>query len=533
MNMNSDYSPVRPTVWEKEILRVAVELRRDSITSVTESARREILSWAQRRSGGHLPQKAWNGDKFEHLVGGRTIMGIRQIGDSSDVWALRAHDPDKTIAGRNWTTEVAVGQGRETVPLLGVRLLVSTPEDTLDIEPHVPGFLQQIATKHGLFLDDYEVKSRPWIVASVNDQGRLIKMLQDPERTLPVFVASGDERTDNPDQPLIDVDILARATIGLAHVVTIPATYTYALSDAFDKPRSTYYGGVRIYMPGFDANSNPYDHRLFLSEHLQTNEEKEQCVCTLRMIAARQSLIRTRLNRDVLSFSSLRSAVLKIEQERQAHEGASAANQLEAAQQRIEAIEHELKEAKDWEKQLSDEHAQEEEQARSYKAKLQSANIRIQSLVEQLRNSDKEINIEISYPEKWSEFADWCEKYLIGQLVLTPYARRQVKNPDFENVSLAARCLLWLANEYRDRRIHGGGSLAEAVIEDGIKNALCGGDTFRFNFEGDRLDAEWHIKNGGNTRDPLRCLRIYYGWDPRSQQIVIADMPTHRRTAAS
>ena len=533
INMNPNYSSVRQTVREKEILRVAVELQRDSTTSAIEGARREILYWAQRRSGGDLPREAWNGNKFEHLVGGRTVMGIRQMDDSSDVWALRAHDPDKTVAGRNWTIEVAVGKGSETVPLLGVRLLVSTPEDTLDIEPHVPGFLQQIATKDGLFINDYEVKSHPWNVASANDQELLIKMLEDPERTLPVFVASGDERTENPDQPLIDVDILARATIGLAHVVTIPATYTYALSDAFGKLRSTYHGGVRIYMPGFDINSNPYDHILFLSEHLKTDEEKKRCVSTLRMIAARQSLIRTRLNRDVLSFSSLRSSILKTEQERRAQKGASVTNQLETAQQRIEAIEYELKEAKVWEQQLSDEHAQEEEKSRRYKAQLQSANVRIQFLVEQLKNSDKEINTEMSYPQKWSEFADWCEEYLIGQLILTPHARRQVKNPKLKDVSLAARCLLWLASEYRDRRIHGGGSLAEAAIEDGVKNAPCGSDTFRFDFEGDRLDADWHVKNGGNTRDPLRCLRIYYGWDSRSQQIIVADMPAHRRTSAS
>ena len=44
--------------------------------------------------------------------------------------------------------------------------------------------------------------------------------------------------------------------------------------------------------------------------------------------------------------------------------------------------------------------------------------------------------------------------------------------------------------------------------------------------------AYWHIKNGG-TRDPRRCLRIYYFWDATTQQVVIADMPAHRVTEAT
>ena len=40
-------------------------------------------------------------------------------------------------------------------------------------------------------------------------------------------------------------------------------------------------------------------------------------------------------------------------------------------------------------------------------------------------------------------------------------------------------------------------------------------------------------ENGGNTRDPRRCLRIYYFWDEESQMVVIATMPAHIRTGAT
>jgi hypothetical protein len=82
-------------------------------------------------------------------------------------------------------------------------------------------------------------------------------------------------------------------------------------------------------------------------------------------------------------------------------------------------------------------------------------------------------------------------------------------------------------------RISGGGSLREIVVEEGIRNSPCGEDTYEFDWSGRKFSADWHIKNGGNTRDPSRCLRIYYCFDEQTQQIIVSDMPAHRRTEAS
>lgn len=92
---------------------------------------------------------------------------------------------------------------------------------------------------------------------------------------------------------------------------------------------------------------------------------------------------------------------------------------------------------------------------------------------------------------------------------------------------------MWLAGPCRDRRTKGGGSIANVPIEQGVENSPYGADTFQFDLHGQRLDADWHVKRGGNTRDPVRCLRIYYAWDEATQQIVVADMPAHRRTGAT
>lgn len=124
-------------------------------------------------------------------------------------------------------------------------------------------------------------------------------------------------------------------------------------------------------------------------------------------------------------------------------------------------------------------------------------------------------------------------EHLAGRVVLAPAARRMVKDAAFVDVAVAARCLLWLARPCLRARIAGGQPLDGARVAPGIHNARCGGDTFSFDFRGARLVADWHVKTGGNTRAPERCLRIYYGFDPARRQIVVAEMPAHRRTGAS
>lgn len=524
---------MRHPVREQEIMRIAASLPPEAGGKVVAEARRQVLAWAQRRSGGRLPSNAWDGAGFDYLAGGRTTLAVRLAVDSADLWALRADDPDSSVAGRVWTTEVTIGHAGEAAPRISVRLLVSTSEDQLEIEPHTPGFLRQLTSTCGVQVDGCAMRSDARRIRSEADVEQLIALVEYPERKLPVVVATGDERSDKPDESLIDADLLARATIGLAHVVVVPAVFTYSLSDAFGRTRSVYHGAVRVYQPGFDAAATPYGHRLFLSDTLRTAEQAERSVQSLRRIAARESLRRWHLNHDVLTFGSVRSAVLRAEQERQAAEGASDGDRLRAAQAQIRALDEEKKNAKDWEDQLTHLHDEAEARAIAAEGQLRGSVNRIQQLEELLRDRDQIPDAELAVPAAWPDFADWCDNNLIGRVVLSPSARRGVKKPEFQDVTLAARCLIWLANQCRDRRINGGGSLTDVAIENGVRNSPCGGDAYEFDYQGQRLSADWHIKNGGNTRYPSRCLRIYYAWDAQSQQIVVADMPAHRRTGAT
>lgn len=520
-------------VREHEVLRVAASLSDEDSASAVESARKEILKWTQKRCGGKLPEEAWEFGSFQYLSGGRNSVGIRIVNKTTDIWAIRADDPDKTVAGRVWTHEIVIGYMPGTEPKVSVRQLISTPEVDAKFSPHSPGFVHQITEQCRLSEPTRDFSVDPWHIASDEDAKRLIDILVDQKRQLPVFVLTIPD--DDGTEPLLDSEQLAKATLGTAHVVMLPNEHTWRLIECFGRQRSVFGGAVRAYLRGFNPQSNPYEHRLVIADLIRVQGGAQQSMRWLRSLAAQESLRRTRLGRDVLSFSSVRKAELSSAAVALEESGAEDSEKLKTASAQIKALEENLAVAEVWEQKLSDEHAKAESRAEAAEEQLRAANFRIQALIEQLKGQrgNKESE-EARPPETWGDLIGWCDSTLAGQLSLAPAARKGIKNAEFEDVKLVARCLHWLATVCREKRISGDGSLREVIVEDGgIRNSLCGGDEYDVDWQGRRYTADWHIKNGGNTRNPKRCLRIYYFWEPNSQQIVVTDMPAHRRTRIS
>lgn len=181
-----------------------------------------------------------------------------------------------------------------------------------------------------------------------------------------------------------------------------------------------------------------------------------------------------------------------------------------------------------------------EEQALTHAAEVEDEVVQLRNQVSDLKGKLAQLTGESEasvltfdpLPSSWTEFGPWVEAKLAGRVTLAPLARRGVKSPEFRDVEEAARCLVWLATDYRDRRLNGGGNLHAPILE-GLHNEPCGEADLPFSpvkWHGRNVDVEWHVKNGGNTRDRTRCLRIYYFWDAESQEVVVASMPAHART---
>ncbi len=516
------------TVADLEVLRVASHLDGDDYAAASDAAREAALRWAAKRAGGQLPKQAWSFEEFELMTGGRNSATVRVKTDELDIWALRAEDPDKNVPGRIWSTEVVIGGRLGERPFLSTRLIASTNEPALQVVPHVPGLILQMAETPGLVRAARKLLSEPQTIETENDAEDLCDHLEDPERRLPVIVVT----TWHTGARLVDDVAIARALTGLARVVRVPPDLTWVLTNRLGKFRSVFGGAVRVYMPGFSVTDDPFRHRLFLAERLM-NGGGSVCATWLRQAVAQLSVSGTRLGRDVLDFASVKTTSRRLRADAMKEVEASDEELVATANELIESLEEQIKE-KDKEVDGYIELAEAAEaRAAASEQEHRALLYRVRQLQEAIVKGGVSPTEEPPLPQAWGEFVDWVDGTYPDRVVLAPSARRMVKSAAFEDVEAVARSVAWLATEHYDRRVDGGGSMRDVQIENGVRNSPCGGDTYKTNWRDRSYDVDWHVKNGGNTHDPKRCLRIYYFWEPEACLTVIDYLPGHIKTTAT
>lgn len=516
---------------EIEVLRVAAQLGGDDFSKTAEKARTAVLKWTENRAGRDLPPAAWELQDFEMLAGGCNRAAVRIVNDDWDIWALRAEDADRDVPRRVWCTEIVVGGEFNRQPKFSLRLVASTPEREFCIDPSVPNIVVQMADAPGLFNGNEVLPAKPVLIQTNDDAQELCDYLEHSERSIPVFVTTLRDEIDSTSR--IDSKLLAKATTGLARTYLLPEKRTWSLTDRLGRYHSVFHGGVRAYMPSFSTTDDPYRHRLFLGDRLQTDESATACVRSLRSLAAAHSISRTRLGKDVLDFSYVRTAIRDLKWEALSALTDSKAEMLKLTEDIVEILEKEIDEK---DKEIDSYVAEiEASEARAQAAEQQNSSLRfyIQHLKDTLAKDGVIPSEERPLPEKWSEFVNWLDQTYPDKVVLTPAARRLTRSPAFDDVALVARSINWLASVQYKRRLEGGGRLANKQVESGVWNSHCGGDTYSVVWRGRHHDVKWHIKSGGNTHNPKRCLRIYYFWDQDFEQIVIDHLPSHRKTEIS
>jgi hypothetical protein len=83
------------------------------------------------------------------MPGGRAAFVARLQEAEIDCWLARVDDPDRSVPGRTWITEIAVVRYGQ-VARFGVRQKVAMFEQARDFCPAVPGIVRQVEEKPGL-----------------------------------------------------------------------------------------------------------------------------------------------------------------------------------------------------------------------------------------------------------------------------------------------------------------------------------------------------------------------------------------------
>ena len=302
------------------------------------------------------------------------------------------------------------------------------------------------------------------------------------------------------------------------------------MTKRFGKKLSTYNGGVRVYLPDFSSEDDPYRHNLYILNENCEQENIDSVTDKISWAVSNNSLRTMQLGKEVLDFSAVRN--YKIEYDRRCIKvgNDSKDKQLDLARREITELKQALKRADDYSDFYAKEFDTKNHELNALKNKLRNARLRISQLEEKSKNNDSK---DIVLPEEWGDkFFQWCEDNLEDRVIFSEMAKRKSKSPKYNDPKTAARCLLWLSRDYWRAKINGKGTALRMTIFDGIKNDQCRAeDRVQIKWKGKNVEAHWHIKNSGNTRDPLRCLRIYYFWDDDDQSIIIVSMPAHAKTS--
>lgn len=514
---------------EHEICRLQFEFRDHGSA---QDAKKIVLEWAEKRTGKKFPVDAWNYKSFETLSAGRNAMASVIDQEGVSIWGLRHEDPDKEVAGRIWSTEVVIGELSGQKPKMSLRLLAHSGEDFIPVKISVPGFVFQIFRSIGLTSDITGLSIEPKYVLTDDNFDKFFDFLKNPERRLPIIVVTTERRSG---ESLIIPNNLAKATLGMAHTYVLNEHTAWLLSEKIGRELSVFDGGIRIYMPDFAEDDSLFAHKLLIGKNLQLGFEKGKADSWFRRLAAEFSLERLKLGTKVLSYSRIRSESRKIHAAKLLNSDTSIEVQLEALKSQNEALEKEREETFELSELYDGERLEAINRATDAEQKLQAAGFRIRQLEGALSAKGIIDVVQVEKPSQWSQISDWCAKQFVGKLTLTSSAIRGLKKPEFENLETVVEALEWLASECRQSRLEGGGNrMNNTKILDGLTHARCGGDEYHVMYRGTRREVDWHIKNGdGNTRDPKRCLRIYYFWDEQSQEIIVADLPAHRKNENS
>ena len=514
----------------------------DLDTSVSK-ARDQVCRWLQKRIPERLPQSAFAGEPFEIDYPGHHAASVRLIEDELDYWCAKFDHPDHNHTGRSWMVEVAVAHAASQA-LFGLRLSCFSVGSVPAPEKSTPGVLRQVVDVCGLGEAGIPFTPTGWVVGQNLDFGQFVRLLESTARSVPIYAISTPHASEQPADALLDVRALSRACLGLAHVVVLPGSAAFQLTDAVGKDFSVFHGAVRTYHSGFNRlQDSPSRHPIAMAQTVEGGAPwGDGSFFDFLVERAYETSARAEgSQRRLPSFSSVKRIVAERKRTSATQAGIDI-DSLELFEAEIESLKLENRELEaDIQEfdELASECQAEAEAAKRDSHWLKVENDRLRKLAEA-----SGIASEVDLPESIQQLPEWAEKQLVGRLALHPRAIRAVKKASYEDPGLVYKALLALANEYRDMKLAVDQSLQEPFLKAMKELGIDYGPSIertRANEQGATYFVEWRQRNRflenhlkkGSSKDERHTLRIYFFWDEDEQLVVVGSLPGHLQTRAT
>lgn len=483
-----------------------------------------------RRLNPAVPVDAKSGEAFE--VGGGGDHPARSAlveFDGGRMWSAIVDNPDSTVLGRTWVTEIIVGENAQGVHF-GTRLLNVTRGEDEPFGGSIPGIVRQVVADLPSFADGIGLDERPRIIDDERALEALVQLLELPARRLPVVVVAQPGNHPQYAPPAV----LARRLAGAAHLFEIDERQGWGLTSIVGRQLSTFDGAARIYAPGFTADADPYAHPLWITWPNRTAPATGAAVIdrVLAMGLARGTTGHPR-------FEAVRQAAAahRLDLARpDASAGEMSALYEEENARLVTQLEELRSEQNQW--------LEDAERERAAAARIE-AELRADVARHRMQNDALRTALESATPVAPREpltdlaaFGEWAERNLSPGLWFAPKALKAAERGQYRDTAEIGEALYMLDELFVPMKREPGAARREAfdarLAELGLEDTPCftqRNDILRFpayavTYCGQRHWCDWHIKSGGGA-DPRQMFRIYYHWHEEDQVLLIGHLPSH------
>lgn len=513
-----------------------------------------VLNWVGHKLSFCLPLEAEERKSFIVDEGGQRVEVVAV--PEEQLWTLRLSHPDfglgdniAPIPGRHWVTDVSIVI-REDVPHFVIRVACTTPLDRYTPAQYIrPKLIRELASRVGLN-QVCPLSEEPWILHEEEDLERLKNLLFSSERKLPVLLISETDKrkwrfTPYPQPYMVHAGFLARKALGYAHVVQMPYELGFNWTKEIGMNWAAFDGAVRLYMPGLNLSEDallqhPIAYKNLIWEYRYEDKTGGDAFAKYLVDRFAGYSAHRFLSWDATIFVPEARVVIAEQRAKQIAQLKDPAEIRERYEAQVDALRQQLEEAKHEAEQWSDESVLAVKTADYYKQENKTLRIQIEALRARLEDkTHAPVDAEIPIPDSYESMPEWVETHFAGRLVLHPRAVRALKSAAYEDVALASRALLLLANEYRDMRVGTKGKAAFETAVQQLKLDFSGSiDKKRAGEEGDTYFVsypigspkkeflEYHLRKG-TTKDDRYCLAIYFFWDEETRQVIVGWMPSH------
>jgi hypothetical protein len=470
-------------------------------------------------------------------------------------WVLK--NPDETVRGRQWITELGLKKYRGSLELSCVvktdehSTLVASP--VMASRPRVIGYvannIQQAAdADFGVAVCGVAVKS----VGDDRDSYRgLLAEIERRERDCPIVLVSptGD------GEYLLNVTDLQQKLVGLGQVVQVSRDFnSYDMAEVVGQQRSAWSGAVNIlYTP---AQTGFVRNRLFRSDEIvgwgDTQHDRISQLLAWVTNNTNVMRLRKRVRPDGVTQLALRRRLQAVRASGEQMDVAQLREELDKASRLVAEQSEWINTLEDGNAELETELSDIKERLDDERENLKNQNFVIQSLKGQLDSAgggrtsklDAEVLLKLTCspdPPTPLECVGVIENVYGDKCVVLESAKESARDMDrFEHGRRLLDMMRRLVTEYRSKLIEGGDNEARKVFgnnEYAAKESetVMGNQAMRrlrtFTYEGKQVEMFRHLKIGIEA-NVSKTIRVHFHWDSEREKIVIGYCGEHLPVAS-